>query len=575
MGNSVFIFFRKTYKIFSAIIFVVFFFFVYNTYLVDRSIINLKIALNGLAQAQTIGDFQKIKPLLKVAILQETAKGSVSPKLLRALENADNVSGTAEDIAQVEDIKFFLKQAIESKEKERGAALTFIDNFNSNIFKPEIKVQEEKLQARAGSLLAKAGSVTDTKTQQKLYFDAGNVYLQLSDLQRAEEAFTKAINISPKTEIALRSRFNLALAYKNAGETEKAIAYFIELGKELDADIELATTSEYEIADTLYKKGDYLAARDKYAQLANESPNFEAKALALLQVGSISMYKLNDYKAALKLFHEYALTQAGNISYLNLKDFEGAVKYFAELEEKAEKSELSKHVREFSYEYMVKDFRRRGYVLLKGKEYSSARESFKKAIEISPRDGRSIIGEALGLYWEGKKQEAILRAFEAIGAKSDDEFIIINAMFIYENSGNIDTAIKSGEDFMAQKKSVIKRAEFFYNLGYAYVLKGKYDKASVNFAKAIRIDDDFVFAYNNLGCVLWAERNYSEAIKKFIEATHRKPDYADAFYNLGVAYYNLNRLEEAMAAFESTLDIDPNFAEAKKYLSELKKLLKY
>ena len=87
--------------------------------------------------------------------------------------------------------------------------------------------------------------------------------------------------------------------------------------------------------------------------------------------------------------------------------------------------------------------------------------------------------------------------------------------------------------------------------------------------------DDFVFAYNNLGCALWAIGKYSDAIRKFQEATDRSPSYADAYFNSGVAYFFLGRYDEAYNKFQLTLDVKPEFQEARNYLEQIKVILKY
>ena len=59
---------RKTYKPVGLIIGLLAFFVVYNTYIVDRSLINLKIALNSVSGATTAQDLEKIRSLIKIPL---------------------------------------------------------------------------------------------------------------------------------------------------------------------------------------------------------------------------------------------------------------------------------------------------------------------------------------------------------------------------------------------------------------------------------------------------------------------------------------------------------------------------
>lgn len=546
MPKSIILFLKKTYKVFSVFIAVAVFFLFYNTYLVDRSLVNLRVALNKAAQAQTVEDFEKIRPLLKVPLFKEISKTTVSNKTLMSIEAVENTTTTAKEFQQIEDIKFYLKTIIEAKEKERGGFLAALDRLNSRIFAPEVGLSPAKLEAKVKDLLAKIASTKDRGILQELYYDLGNLYVQLSNLSGAENTFLKTEELNPGNPLAIKARFNLAWAYKSMGEYEKAVACFEKLAKEFP-EIDLAITSKYEAADTLYKKGEYQEARDRYALLASEHPKFEGADIALSQAGYISLYNLNDKDATLK--------------------------YFSELEEKFSQTETAKHAMTKGKEAIAGDFRHGGYELLKEKKYPEAIENFKKAVEIAPLDGRSLSGMSLGFYWIDEKQEAQNLAQKAIEVKPEDGVTLTNFLFIYINSQQIDEAIKTGEETLA--KVLIKRPEFYYNLGYAYVLKANIDAAVIQFDRAISLNPDFVFAYNNLGCSFWSIGKYSEAINMFKKAIDRDPEYADTYFNLGVAYFHVNQLEEACGEFKKVLKIDPTYKQAESYLQAITAILKY
>lgn len=564
---------RRVYKPIGTIVFVVLFFVFYNTYLVDRSIVNLKIALTQVSQAENLSDLQKIKALLKIPILKEVIKSDLSSKQLLSLESIDNISSSAVKIEQAEDVKFFLRSILKERAKSRGPVLTFFDNLNEYFFKGETQLPEDRLKQEAASLSNKIKSLKDKTQIQRQYYALGCIYLQLSDTKNAEKAFLNAVEAAPDTELANRSRFNIGWSYKIAGQHDKAAAYFEQLGQEL-TNIELAITSKYERADALFRAGDYKSARDAYAQLAEESPDEETKASSLLQAGLISMYKLKDFQSALKFFYEFAMLQAGNISYFNLNESDAALGFYTKIEEKEPHSEISNYIKTTVRNTLAEDPRDMGFRLLKEKRYLESLESFNKAVAISSNDGVSYSGMALDYYWSEQKETAIAVAQKAVEIVPENEVALVNALFVLINTKNVEKAILLGERFNS-KKLVAKLPELYYNLGYAYAIKADMKNAITNFDRAIRLNQEYAFAYNNLGCVMWSLKNYSEAIKRFQEATHRYPAYADAYFNLGVCYFNLQRYDDAYREFEKTLDVNPAYQEAVEYLERIKNILKY
>ena len=537
----------RLYKPLAGIIFVVAFFSLYNTYLVDRSLTNFKIALEQTAGVKTTEDFKKIKALLKIPLFEEISKTRLSGKNLVPLEMADNLTRTAETPEQIEEVRYYLKSLIEAKELERGGFLSALDNLNARIFRGQLEVPKDKLLSQAKKLLGQVDSLKDKRALQRLYFDLGNIYLQLSELSLAEEVFLKAVEVDPETNLAVKSIFNLAWGFKTSGQHKKSVEYFDKLIKRHD-EMKIRINSEFQVADVMYKEGDYQKARDMYDGLNKKYPDFDLADLALYEAGHISYYELNDREAALK--------------------------YFGELEEKSPKSKLTKHIVEEVRPIVSTAIREEGFKLLEEKKYLEAISKFNEAIQINSTDSQSYSGLGLGNYWMENKVEAVDSINKAVSIADNPEITIINAMFVYINTENLDEAIRAGEEYLS-KKITIKRPEFYYNLGYAYALKSELNEATTYFNATIRLNSDFVFAYNNLGCSLWAVGKYSDALRKFQEATDRNPSYADAYFNSGVGYFFLSRYEEAYNRFQMTMDVKPDYKEAKEYLDRIRDILKY
>jgi tetratricopeptide (TPR) repeat protein len=538
---------KRTSKPASFLAIAVLFFIFYNRFLVDHSLINLNVALTKLNQARTLSDFKKIEHLFKMPLLKEMTKANLSPRTLMYMELAENTAATAKNMGQIEDLKFYVKSLMLEKEKERGGFISGIDRLNSAVLAPELNPSVDKLRIKEKDILRKVQTTTDKDALQLLYYDLGNLYTQLSDLPRAKEAFVTAIKVNPESQLAMKAKFNYAWACKVMGEYQKAVTLFDEVSTEYARRKEMAIAGQYEVADTFYKSGDYQKARDKYAQIADEF-----KELDLADV---------------------ALFEAGHITFNNLNDPDRAIKYFNKLEEKFPESKVVKHVIDKVRPLMSSDFRKKGFELLKVKLFNQAIENFQKAVEIAPSDTGSLSGLGLGFYWLNDKQAAVAEAGKAIEIAKMDELVLINTFFIYINSGKIDEVIRLGIEVTS--KALIPRAEFYYNFGYAYVLKSKLEEAKAEFEKAVRINPDFIYAYNNLGCCLWALGKYSEAIRFFKMAIDRDPAYADAYFNQGVAYFNLNRLEDAYDEFKKVLEINPGYFQAQQYADRITQILGY
>jgi hypothetical protein len=84
-----------------------------------------------------------------------------------------------------------------------------------------------------------------------------------------------------------------------------------------------------------------------------------------------------------------------------------------------------------------------------------------------------------------------------------------------------------------------------------------YDKALEEYERALMVQPDFAFGFNNRGNALQAMGRNDEAIASFERALALKPDLTAAHNNRGNALLNLNRPEEALADYESAIAHKP------------------
>lgn len=98
-----------------------------------------------------------------------------------------------------------------------------------------------------------------------------------------------------------------------------------------------------------------------------------------------------------------------------------------------------------------------------------------------------------------------------------------------------------------------------HNLGFVYVNQGRLNEAIGEYLTALKINPEFVDAYNNLGVAYFKQGQIDDAIKSFQTAIELKPDFSDARNNLAIAYYNQGKTQEAMKEYEILMRIDPNY----------------
>jgi len=97
------------------------------------------------------------------------------------------------------------------------------------------------------------------------------------------------------------------------------------------------------------------------------------------------------------------------------------------------------------------------------------------------------------------------------------------------------------------------------NLGVAYDHKGNLDEAIVQHKKAIELNPYNAKSFNNLGNAYNKLNRFDEAIANYQNALKLNPDYKAVYNNLGVIYYKKGMYKEAREYWEHALKIDPNF----------------
>ena len=105
-----------------------------------------------------------------------------------------------------------------------------------------------------------------------------------------------------------------------------------------------------------------------------------------------------------------------------------------------------------------------------------------------------------------------------------------------------------------------------YNLGLSYYRRGMYDRAAAEYEKAIAINPKLADAYYNLGLTYDRVGMYDRAAAEYEKAIGINPQFAKAYNDLGFVYYTKGMYDKATAACEKALSINPGLAQAHNYL---------
>ena len=124
---------------------------------------------------------------------------------------------------------------------------------------------------------------------------------------------------------------------------------------------------------------------------------------------------------------------------------------------------------------------------------------------------------------------------------------------------------KLEEAITAYKKAIEINPNFAFaydNMGNSLSDQGKYDEAIAAHKKAIELDPNDATAYDNMGVALEKQGKYDEAITAYKKAIELDPNYSFAYYNMGNALNDQGKLDEAITAYKKAIELDPNFASA-------------
>jgi predicted AlkP superfamily phosphohydrolase/phosphomutase len=102
----------------------------------------------------------------------------------------------------------------------------------------------------------------------------------------------------------------------------------------------------------------------------------------------------------------------------------------------------------------------------------------------------------------------------------------------------------------------------YNNLGQRYQKQGEYEKAIIEYKKALTLRPQFASALNNIAICYGHLKQYGKAEENFKKALTFNPQDVFAMNNLAVMYLQTKRLDEARSYAEKAVGIEPKYANA-------------
>lgn len=204
-----------------------------------------------------------------------------------------------------------------------------------------------------------------------------------------------------------------------------------------------------------------------------------------------------------------------------------------------------------------------GLVYLQQGKLAYAADEFRRALEIQPGSLRVEKGLALSLAYQHRWVEAAELLRKLVAPNPNSVEAASSLATVLANIG--DKAGAAVQFARARKLSddemLLLRAQGDRNWGVSLRSEGKLQDAAAAFRRALKDDEAYCDAHEDLGEVLWMQKDFAGAQTEFDAAVRCHPESATARNNLGSAlFYYQHDIEGSIEQFQAALRSRPGFA---------------
>ena len=150
--------------------------------------------------------------------------------------------------------------------------------------------------------------------------------------------------------------------------------------------------------------------------------------------------------------------------------------------------------------------------------------------------------------------QAYLRAGDAAAAREQ--------MALFQERKATLTPLHQLRGALQRTQGATERAQVLVNIGRFYLKNKHYEKAVLEYQKALGMDPQSVAAYNGIGVAYTMLEKYDEAVAAQQKALELQPDFAKAHAGIGLAYFRQNKRDLALKYYRQAVTSDSQFLEA-------------
>ena len=426
---------------------------------------------------------------------------------------------------------------------------------------------------------------------------AGEAYLKLGDLEKAEKSARDALDIDQNYEPAKELLEKIKQKHKEYGDNYRNRKAYTEALRSYQQAIRIDNKykeayigcgfvywnmQEYSEAITAYRQA--ISIDDRYRPAHNNL------GIVYLEIGEYDE-AANSLKRAIEIkpdcqtaHHNLARTY---FKMENLRDASETVLEALRLDPNNQQTlKLQKNIQDAHLE--------QGRNCFLQDNLEAAESSARAALNLGTdcQHAHTLLDNVKQAYYErglGCVENGVYA--EAIGifqkvVEIDPEFKEAHYSLgkTYFKIGNIEAAEKEAREALRidpnyELVSYLLRSikEEYYTRGFTSCEQSEWEAAEKFAKEVLRIDPEYQLAYELLkrtyyhhGFAHIESGRYVEGINELQKAKDIDPNCEKTHYYLGLAYFKLNRLKDAQTMVEAALSIQPNYSPAQKLLTEVK-----
>ncbi len=407
-------------------------------------------------------------------------------------------------------------------------------------------------EGKSSDAIALLEGITSKSSSPTLLDLLGDAYTQTKDLPKAEAAYRKAMELDPSETSHQRGLGQTLLSEEKYPEALKVYQKLSDLMPD-DADVYLRLAQIYRELHQMDKAEETLVKARQYSPgsldvMYNEAMVYEAQgryedAIRVLSEAVAGVKGQSASVPSRRRSLAVLYQQLGQL-YRDTQNFQPAVNTYEELSRLGEEEDRRARL-------LIMDTYRTG------KDLPKALQAGKEAVAKYPKDPAIKSSYALLLGETSQTDEATkLLRLQLNGTESDRE-VYLNIAQIYERGRRYADAEKSARTAEAVAGAPRDNEMTWFLLGAIYERQKFFDKAEIEFKKALAVNPKSAAVLNYYGYMLGDLGIRLDEAQSLVQRALDEDPYNGAYLDsLGWVYFKQNKLADAEATLRKALERD-------------------